>query len=323
MSKLSHLLDLIIMLQYKEFTTASELADILGVDKKTIYRYIDTLQMSNIPVEAKKGRYGGFYINKSFHMKYPKLEKKELEALIMASKILTKENGFFYAHEFQSAITKIKNTSLSDLKESNGLKDDISVEISKDKCLENFDDIMSKINYAMSKGRVLKIIYFSMNKNDEVERRVNPYSIFFKEGMWYLIAYCNTERDERIFEISRIEDIEITKEIFIKPKNLNLKECLDDSWKTFKGEQISIRVKFSKNIGRLVKKNEWNLNQEIKCNSSGDIVFKARINELKEIKKWILGFGSQAEILEPIELRNEIKEEMGKIVEKYSKNVQS
>jgi biotin operon repressor len=64
MSKLSHLLDLIIMLQYKEFTTASELADILEVDKKTIYRYIDTLQDSNIPVESKKGRYENFYLCK-------------------------------------------------------------------------------------------------------------------------------------------------------------------------------------------------------------------------------------------------------------------
>ncbi|QGU94261.1 HTH domain-containing protein [Clostridium bovifaecis] len=181
MSKLSHLLDLIIMLQYKEFTTASELADILGVDKKTIYRYIDTLQMSNIPVEAKKGRYGGFFISKSFHMKYPKLERKELEALIMAAKILTKENGFFYAHEFQSAITKIKNTSLIDLKECDELKDDISVMIGKGEYLEYFDDIMSKINYAMSKGKVLKITYFSIHKDSEVERRINPYSIFLEK----------------------------------------------------------------------------------------------------------------------------------------------
>ncbi|MCY6484451.1 HTH domain-containing protein [Clostridium aestuarii] len=110
MSKLSHLLELIIMLQRKELTTASEIAEIFNVDKKTIYRYVEALKAANIPVESKKGRYGGFSINKDFYIKYPKLDSKELEALLMAAKMLTREKGFFYADELQSAVMKIKNT---------------------------------------------------------------------------------------------------------------------------------------------------------------------------------------------------------------------
>lgn len=66
MSKISHLVKMLIMLQYKEITTATELSEILGVDKKTIYRYKNTLISSDIPVHTKKGRYGGIYIEKIF-----------------------------------------------------------------------------------------------------------------------------------------------------------------------------------------------------------------------------------------------------------------
>ncbi|WML35995.1 HTH domain-containing protein [Clostridium sp. OS1-26] len=54
MSKISHLLEMIITLQYKGLTTASELAETLEVDKKTIYRYINSLNKANIPVYTKK-----------------------------------------------------------------------------------------------------------------------------------------------------------------------------------------------------------------------------------------------------------------------------
>lgn len=54
MSKISHILQLLIILQYKEFVTAGELSDFLMVDKKTIYRYINSLNLANIPIHAKK-----------------------------------------------------------------------------------------------------------------------------------------------------------------------------------------------------------------------------------------------------------------------------
>ncbi|WP_406541734.1 helix-turn-helix transcriptional regulator [Clostridium ljungdahlii] len=54
MSKISNLLEIIIMLQYKGLTTASELSEILEVDKKTIYRYIRNLNEASVPIYTKK-----------------------------------------------------------------------------------------------------------------------------------------------------------------------------------------------------------------------------------------------------------------------------
>ncbi|MCY6355428.1 helix-turn-helix transcriptional regulator [Clostridium sp. ZS2-4] len=319
MSKLSHLLELIIILQYKEFTTAAELSDILQVDKKTVYRYIDTLQMAKIPVESKKGRYGGFYIDEDFYMKYPNLDNEELQALLIASNILTKDNGFVYAEKFKSAIIKIKDLSINKNKDFEELKQFNSFKLKDIGNLETFDDKISKINYAMTKGKVLKIKYYSLNKNCITEMSINPYTILFKEGIWYLIGYCNTNEEERIFRISRIKTIEITKDIFIKPKNFNLREYLKSCWDVFTGEKILVKIKFDKDIAKFIEENKWNSHQSIESLQDGSIILNIYINDLGEVKKWILGFGELAEVLEPKSLREEISSEISKLIKKYKK----
>lgn len=319
MSKLSHLLELIIMLQYKEFTTASELADILQVDKKTVYRYIDTLQMAKIPVESKKGRYGGFYIDKDFYMKYPNLDNEELQALLIASKILTKDNGFAYAEKFKSAVIKIKDLSVNKNNDFKELRQFDSFKLKDIGNLETFDDKISKINYAMTKGKVLKINYYSLNKNYITEMNINPYTILFKEGIWYLIGYCNANEEERIFRISRIKNVEVTKDIFIKPRNFNLKDYLKNCWDVFNGDKTLVKVKFNKDIAKFIQENEWNSDQVIERLEDGSVILDIYINDLGEVKKWILGFGELAEVLEPKSLREEISSEIIKLIKKYKK----
>lgn len=317
MSKLSQLLELILMLQYKEFATASELADILKVDKKTIYRYIETLQESNIPVESKKGRYGGFYINKEFHMKYPKLDKEELEALFIAAEMLTKENGFYYADVFQKAITKIKGVSLSNISDSQELKENISFNFRESGNLENLNDIISKINYAMSKGRVLKISYFSIGKNSQTELKINPYSLLCRNGIWYIVAYCHNAGEEKNFRVSRIKSLEVTNDIFIKPRDFSLKECLDNSKLTFNEHQTLVKIKFHKSLSKFIKEGKWLLNQELEALKNGNFILKGYLSDLGEIKQWVLGFGANAEVLEPTTLREDIKNELRKVVDMY------
>lgn len=317
MSKLSQLLELILMLQYKEFTTASELADILKVDKKTIYRYIETLQTSNIPVESKKGRYGGFYINKEFYMKYPKLNKEELESLFIASEILTKENGFYYADVFQKAITKIKGTSLCNISDFEELRENVSFNFRESGNIENFNDIISKINYAMSKGRVLKVTYFSISKNSQTEIKVNPYTLLCKNGAWYMVAYCYKSGEEETFRVSRIKSLNITDDIFIKPKDFNLKDYLDNSSFTFNNELILVKIKFHKSLSKLIEGSKWLLNQEIEITQDENLLLKGYLSDLGEIKQWVLGFGANAEVLEPVTLRDDVKSELRKVMDIY------
>jgi predicted DNA-binding transcriptional regulator YafY len=317
MSKISHLIEMIITLQYKGLTTATELAETLEVDKKTIYRYINSLNKASIPVHTKKGRYGGFYIDQEFYMKPSKLSKEELQSLLMAAKILTKENGFMYEKDLQKAVTKIKSLYVNSDSELKYINESGNFKINEIGSLQNLEDKISQINYAMSRGRTLSINYFSVNRNNLTIKKVDPYNLIFREGSWYIIGYYYKNDQVQTFKISRIQSLKITDEIYMIPHTFSLKEYLEENWTTFKGDKNKVIIKFDKEVSDFIKNGKWHINEQIESLDDGSLLLNVYLDELNEIKNWILGFGKNAEVIEPITLREEIKKEIEDIYKKY------
>lgn len=317
MSKISHLLEMIITLQYKGLTTASELAETLEVDKKTIYRYISSLNKANIPVHTKKGRYGGFYIDEEFYMKPSKLSEDEVQSLLMATQILTEENGFTKQKDLQSAVSKIKSFSVNEDMELKCLNDNGDFKINEIGSLQNLEDKISQINYSMSRGRALSLNYFSINKSSLTIRKVDPYNLIFKSGAWYIIGYCHMKQQVETFKVSRIKSLKITNEIYMRPYNFELKDYLEKYWGLFTGEKTKVTIKFDKNMDYFIKDTKWHVNQEIKSLEDGSVLFSVYVDETDDIKNWVMGFGKNAEVIEPSQLRNEIKQEIIEMSKKY------
>lgn len=317
MSKISHLLEMIITLQYKGLTTASELAETLDVDKKTIYRYISSLNKASIPVHTKKGRYGGFYIDEEFYMKPSKLSEDEIQSLLMATQILTEENGFIHQKHLESAVSKIKSFSVNDNMELKSLNDNGDFKINEIGSLQNLEDKISKINYSMNRGRALSLNYFSVNKNSLTIRKVDPYNLIFKSGAWYIIGYCHMKEKVETFKVSRIKSLKVTDEIYMRPHNFQLKDYLENCWGLFTGEKTKVIIKFDKDIQSFIKDTKWHVNQEIKSLEDGSVLFSVYVDETDGVKNWVMSFGKNAEVMEPSELRDEIKQEVQEMYKKY------
>jgi Predicted transcriptional regulator len=317
MSKISHLLEMIITLQYKGLTTASELAETLEVDKKTIYRYISSLNQANIPVHTKKGRYGGFYIDQEFYMKPSKLSEEEIQSLLMATQILTEENGFIQEKDLQRAVSKIKSFCVNDNSELKCLNDNGDFKINEIGSLQNLEDKISKINYSMSRGRSLSLNYFSINKNSLTIRKVDPYNLIFKSGAWYIIGHCHMKEQVETFKVSRIKNLKITDEIYMRPHTFQLKDYLENYWGLFKGEKTKITIKFDKDVDSFIRDTKWHTNQEIKSLEDGSVLFSVYIDDTDDVKNWIMSFGKNAEVIEPDHLRDEIKQEIEEMFKKY------
>lgn len=317
MAKFSHLLEIVLTLQYKELVTASELAVILNVDKKTIYRYIDSLNKANIPVHTVKGRYGGFYIDKSFYMKPFNLTNEELKSLSMSTYLLTKKNGFFYEDQLKSAVCKIKQISLNSSGNFDGFKDTglFSLEFMGNE--GSLEEKISKINLSMNRGRSIAIDYFLINKNDSFITKVDPYNLIFKEGLWYIIGYSDIKNDIDIFNLSRIKHLEITKDVYMRPHNFLLDKYLKENLCIFNGNKIKVVVKFTGKSVEFIKSCKWHVNQHIEELPNEDILLTIYLNNPDNIKGWVLGFGKYAEIIEPLSLRNEVKDEIDELIKKY------
>ncbi len=103
----------------------------------------------------------------------------------------------------------------------------------------------------------------------------------------------------------------------MKPKTFSLNDFLTNSWGVFNGEKQLVKVKFSKNVAELIRKVKWSSTQEIEDLDDGSMILKFYIDELGDIKTWILGFGGEAEVIEPLSLRADINEEIKKLLNIY------
>ena len=170
------------------------------------------------------------------------------------------------------------------------------------------NEIWDKIYKAMGTNAVLQIEYTSEGKTKSETYKVQPYQLIFDNGIWELWAYCLRQKHEgmRLFNLSRISSVgilELSGKFFL-PKNYSFKNFVVGNFGCFNDENPQIyKIKFHKNsYAWLYSKNRiWGAKQTIEeCDDGYILSFEA--SQFKPILRWILGWGKDAEPLEPADL---------------------
>ena len=77
-------------------------------------------------------------------------------------------------------------------------------------------------------------------------------------------------------------------------------------------------IKFDPSLERYLKENIWHPSQVFKKEKDGNVILTLEVGGLVEVMSWVLGFGRQAEVLEPEHLRKAVAEELSIAAEKYA-----
>ena len=278
--------------------TANELADKFEVSVRTIYRDIDSISSAGIPIYATQGKGGGIEIAEDFVLSKSLLSENEKQKIMSALQGL---DNTAIQHENElltklSALFKMKNISWIEV-DFNNWQNNKMYE-------KTFNDIKSAI---LSKN-IISFAYFSSNEK-ETSRRVKPVRLLFKSQDWYLYALCLLRNDFRYFKLSRIKNLEINTEMF------------DDSFddvilkKEMPHENtVRIKVKFDRKVAFRVYDE---INGEIIEDDEGNLYSEIEIPNDYNLYNYIFSFGDGAEVLEPKEIRMQIREMINKMAEKY------
>ena len=278
--------------------TANELADKFEVSVRTIYRDIDSISSAGIPIYALQGKGGGIEIAEDFVLSKSLLSENEKQQIMSAlqgldNTTIQRENELLTK---LSALFKMKNTSWIEV-DFNNWQNNKMYE-------KTFDDIKSAI---LSKN-IISFTYFSSNEK-ETSRRVKPVKLFFKSQDWYLYAFCLLRNDFRYFKLSRIKNLEIHTEKF----DDNFEDAILK--KEMQHENtVNIKVKFDRKVAFRVYDE---INGEIIEDSDGNLYAEIEIPNDYNLFNYIFSFGDGAEVLEPKEIRMQIKEMINKMAEKY------
>ena len=278
--------------------TANELADKFEVSVRTIYRDIDSISSAGIPIYATQGKGGGIEIAEDFVLNKSLLSENEKQQIMSAlqgldNTTIQRENELLTK---LSALFKMKNTSWIEV-DFNNWQNNKMYE-------KTFDDIKSAI---LSKN-IISFTYFSSNEK-ETDRSVKPVRLLFKSQDWYLYALCLLRNDFRYFKLSRIKNLEIHTEKF----DDNFEDVILKK-ETPHENTVNIKVKFNRKVAFRVYDE---LNGEITEDNDGNLYTEIQIPNNHNLYNYIFSFGDGAEVLEPKEIRRQIKEMINKIAEKY------
>ncbi len=121
----------------------------------------------------------------------------------------------------------------------------------------------------------------------------------------------------RIFALDRIKMLHQTKEAFEVPEDFSLEDFVGPSFGVYQGGPAHIKVWFHANVAGFIKEKIWHESQEIHPQDDGSIIFEAEVAGTEDIRFWIMTRGSQAEVLAPTSLREEIREEAEMMARRY------
>ena len=202
-----NLFELTYILLDKKSVTAKEMAAHFGVSQRTIYRWVDALNLAGVPVFTSKGRGGGIFLSDKYALDktvFTDEEKKELLAGIQAV------NSLSGVPSTQSAVSKLRSL-IGNIPEVN-VKDNsnwiqIDFEPWSSKGTE-VQELFLKLKNAIFAEQQVSFDYYSMHGESE-GRCVQPWKLLFKNQAWYLYGWCNQKKEERFFKLSRIRNLAI------------------------------------------------------------------------------------------------------------------
>lgn len=300
--KIDRLIGILSILLQKEKVTAPELAERFEVNRRTINRDIEDLCKAGIPIVTTQGQGGGISIMDGYKMDRALLTNKEMQDILAGLRSLDSVNG---TSRYVQLMEKLSAGS-SDFMEGNQ-----SVLIDLSSWYENALAFkIEMIRNAIDNKLALEFTYYS--SKGECGRQIEPYYLIFKWTSWYVWGWCRMREDFRLFKLNRMEGLGSGENHFEE------RECpLPDlsEVRMFSGG-IQVKALFDPAC-------KWKLVEEYGpgCyveQADGRLLFRSNFVNKDYLLTWFFAFRDEVEILEPEELRQEIKELIERMGQMYA-----
>lgn len=287
------------LIEHKE-TTAKELAEHFEVSVRTIYRDLDKLLVAGIPIMTKQGNRGGVMLDQNYILDKTLLNNDEQEQILLALQSLSS----LQLEEYEVLLQRMKTVFQ---KES---QDWIAVDFSSWHQNKEMNEKFDLLKSSIFKHQIISFDYINA-ASEKSHKTVYPIKVFFKGNAWYLQAYLFNKKVYRTYRLSRMQHIIKHSETFNIHTLKNIPQVFQYQEKT---SMIEVTLKFKKYLGSFVY-DEFNF-KDIVEEEDCYLVYTS-VPHHEWFLSFLLSFGSGVEIIEPQEIRQQMKEELKKLINIY------
>ncbi|WP_028553077.1 helix-turn-helix transcriptional regulator [Paenibacillus sp. UNC451MF] len=222
MSKADNMLSILWLLKKGKRLTAKQLAEELEMNIRTVYRYIDALCASGVPIIADSGHNGGYSLLERFNEAPLFFDMSEQKALIQAA-VFAREAGYPYGEALQRAVDKLKlYTNDEQLNELN--RHLVGFDVIHAPQPSSQEWLLQELEMSVANGCTMAVEYLKGNADSTNQREVDPYGLVYWRGKWYIVAYCHLREEIRSFRVDRIHSLIQTENRFDRPHGFSARE---------------------------------------------------------------------------------------------------
>lgn len=292
---------------------AQEIAERCGVDRRTVYRDLDLLSVSGVPLWQEEGRFG---IERERYLTTVRLNFNEAVALYMAARLLARHSDEHNPH----VVTALDKLAIA-------LPDPIGTHIARTAAYvrnrpvnDRYIQVLEAVTLAWSLRRKVRLWYRSP-RSGQVHPR--DFATYFIEPSGigyacYAIGMDDWSGEMRTFKLERLERAQMLDQTYEIPDDFDPNRYLETSWGIMHGEeQVEVVLQFSPAVASRVKESVWHPSQEIDDLEDGGCLFTVRVSEPKEMQPWIRSWGAEVEVIAPPALRQVIAEEAARTAALY------
>lgn len=302
------------------YPSARQLARINETSEKTVLEDIEYMKSERgAPLEYSAKCRGWYYTSETYELPRLEITEGELVALFLADQLLRQHQGLPYEAELTRAVQKLIDM----------LPDEVSIQPQTVAHTHSFRtsvvslrdvEIFRQLADAALKRRQLQITYYTASRDSESSRIVDPVHLTCVDGEWYLVGYCHTRRDRRMFSPGRIRKLATTGQTFAPHDDFQIGDFLGETFRLIREDSQplqQIRLRFAPSAAKYIREKIWHASQQLLLCPDGGVELSLSLRSMIEIRRWILSWGAECEVLEPANLRADISQEARGMASRY------
>ncbi|UKS63570.1 helix-turn-helix transcriptional regulator [Rossellomorea marisflavi] len=315
MSKIDSMLAILWMLRSGEKVTAKQISEKLEMNIRTVYRYIDTISTSGVPIISESGPNGGYTLLNHF-MEAPLFFDVGEQTSLFHAAVFAEEAGYYGGEPLKRAISKLSKHSNQE-QERMVNHHVTSLEVIRPLRPPSLEPFLKELEHAIAEGYSVNMVYHKSREQQKHERVVDPYKMLYWNNKWYVIGFCHHRSDLRSFRVDRIERIGLTEKTFSRPEDFSARDFfMKNLLPTINGKEGITRMVIIGNENTLNDVcQHWFLGHYVQEREPKKAMFLLETDIVHtHIPHLLLPYGKSIQIIEPVSLKKRIVEVLSEYI---------
>lgn len=318
MPKNDNMLAILWMLNSGTKITAKQISEKLEINIRTVYRYIDALCASGVPIISDAGHNGGYSLLNNFITAPLLFDIEEKKALLQAA-VFAKESGYPLSEALGHATSKLKMYSNQE-QESILSRHLAGFDVINRKGDPSIQPVLVELEQAVANDFSVEINYRASHKEQPENRVIDPYGMVYWNNKWYTIAFCHLRNEIRSFRAERILQITRTQLKFKRSEAFSAREFfMHNLLPDVVGKDGLIQLIIA---GRSEVLDDlclhWFMGHHLKERTSNQAIFLLEEKSLHTyVPYFLLSYGKSIQVIEPPSLKDKLVAVVSELMEYY------